>query len=335
MEREGINSYNLRDIQFISKNDKPNHLDKESIYTYYYIMRSSNVETKEDFIRRTDFSEVSSDDIAKQYNKKLKSISSPSKAADYYAYLHELLTTPPYMNSEFATKINDPLPNYTITVKRIAGVNDEVPDNIIVWECNKRSPILTGFFFEEMFARAIGCESNVKIEDKIKNVLRGANAKTTVEQLKDFFERNHITESMNKNIFIDILAYAICARCVKSDFDINACQEALSLLEYVRDESNEKYLNEYLEKLCKCELARTMQREKGMIHSKSCKNDKFEGEIDFLSNQSITDVKCYKKEAHTKWFAQLYIYRSIVDDKSLKLRLVNLIANEYYEYNTV
>ena len=59
------------------------------------------------------------------------------------------------------------------------------------------------------------------------------------------------------------------------------------------------------------------------------------GEMDFCSNSYITDCKCYKTEDWKLWMLQLYLYRKILNDHALKLRIINFNTNKVHDFIVV
>lgn len=335
MEQDNV-KFDIKDIQYVNMHDYPTNLDKASVYTYYIMMHKPSEEWQR-FKRRIDTTKLTLDDIVRGINDKLKSITSPSQIAKYYAWLNKVFTSDEYKNCAISKEINNPLPNFTYTSHRIAGENDEKLLNIVEWRLNKVAPQLTGFFIEVMWANAIGKRDGTSLEKLVNSekILRMPDVKTTNDDLDKFFEMNGMYDLASKNKFVEYLIRAACARCVKSDFCRSHHDDVINMLELITNKDFALYLDEYFDALCKSTLARIMKNEPNLQHSVIVSDGKqFAGEVDFLSDSAITDAKCYKTDEHILWFAQLWVYRKCCkNNQALKLRIIDFDKGMYHEYD--
>lgn len=322
-------------IRYITK-DMCAPLSKENAYAYY-LAEGRDRETFVAFAKRIlSFDDITESNILKHLNDKLKSISSVTGFARIWKHIEELRLAYP---SSIVKNIDRLLPSFTCTTYNMCGVNDPKLDNILVWEMNAISPEITGYFFENMLAYVL----DLTYEKDTSAILRRKDSEITIDQFNKMMERirAEMYDTIDANVNVhkydeikEILDASVLAYLEKNNLTETIAAGIRGLYKYIYTWIDA--LNEYLENLKKSTIAMSMSREIGMEHSKYVESSDPElpihGEIDFCSNSYITDAKCYKTEDYLGWFIQLYLYRALLDNHALQLRIINFNTNKVHEF---
>ena len=323
-------------IRYI-KQDLCGSLSKENAYAYY-LAEGRDRESFMAFVKRIgSFAGISESDILKRVNDRLKSISSVTGFVRMWKTIEDLRSLYP---SSVVKDVNRPLPSFTATTYSMCGVNDPKLDNIIVWEMNAISPEITGYFFENMLAYVL----DLDYEKDTSAILRRKDGEITIEQFNRMMDRirsevitmaNDAQTNTHKFDEIDDILYSsILAYLEKNNLTESVAAGIRGLYKYVYTWIDQ--LNEYLENLKKSSIVMSMSREIGMTHSLYVESSDpdlpIHGEIDFCSNSYITDAKCYKMEDFIGWFMQLHLYRQLLNNHALRLRIVCFTTNKVHEF---
>ena len=303
-------------VQFFPR-DICTPLSKENAYLYY-IAGGSDREPFQMFARRASFEKVSESDIVEQVKNKIKATSSISSLAKVWKMLDDVRETYP---QSLIRKLPRYLPQFKVTTTDMCGTNYSKVDRLLVWEMNRLSPVLTGYYFESMLARVLGVEHT----EDIKNILKGKDVIIAQDDFVKMIKRRGIKED-------SLLYQALVSYLKLNDFTEDVSDAVSNLQEYI--EKNKKELDEYMKALSNTWITNTMKREMNLEHSKFVEDTKLgiRGEMDFVSNTYITDCKCYKQDDYKAWAGQLYLYRKILKNDCLKLRIINFNTNTVYEF---
>ena len=303
-------------VQYFSK-DICAPLAKENAYIYY-IVNMSDREPFNAFARRMDFKIVKENDIVNSLKNKIKSISSVSSLAKYWKIIDDIKEV--YPNS-LIRKIPNYLPKYKYVTYDMCGTNFSRVDRILVWEMSHISPVLTGYYFENMLAKVLGMNEVPNITETLKS----KNAVITQKELMDALKRNNVG-------YGSILYSAIVSYLKQNDYTESISDAVCDLQNYIT--KNKDALDEYEKNLSNTFIVSTMKREMKLEHSKYIENNdmSIRGEMDFVSNSCITDCKCYSQDDFKAWCAQLYLYRKLLKNSTLKLRIINFNTNSVHEF---
>ena len=344
--------YKVDDVNFVSyKYYNNSFLDKEFVYVTYYIntFDSDSRLTLQQYCKANaeSLQTLNEEEVEKSIDDKLASISSVSKLAKVSSFIDDI------RESVKDSTLKQRIPSFTVSTYPMDGVNHSKLDCIIIWELSYIFAPLNGYFFENLLSYIIGCPPNVNDFSKL---LMGKNAKITHKQFFDTCERRGMItkvkesdeykcEWCNEKINFEGITYiptsftmyvlfsALVAYLEKNDFTNDDSDKLTAYINYMN--TNKTAIDTYITNLKESTIVDIMKREKHLEHSKSISNDDLNGEVDFISTSYITDIKCYKNNEFKLWFAQLRMYRDIVKNKSLKLRIINFNSDEFYEFNDV
>ena len=310
-------------IQYFPK-DLCTPLTKESAYLYY-LAESLDKEPFNAFAKRLSFANITDEDIITQLKNRINSIASVSWLSCLWKYIEDTRDIYPSSLVRHITKI---LPEYKVNTYDMCGPNCPKLDNIIVWEMNNISPELTGYFFENLLAHVL----NKNVEKDTSKILRRKDSLITIEQFNRMVKRRW---KDTDELFPKVLYEAVISYLEKNDL-IEDISDAISgLLDYIYKNNDE--LNEYYENLKESSIVGQMKREINLRYSVYIESEKLgiHGEMDFCSNSCITDCKCYKTENFRLWMLQLYLYRTILNDHALRLRIINFNTNKVHEFTII
>lgn len=306
----------------LSKNVEFVNYQKIYNYIWYYLNRLDDKESIPAFISRTNMHDVSRSDaldLLKSYRQTINHVSSIAKFEDQIAQL----------SNNFKINLQIPITTYKISKQEnVFSTNDDVPNTLVIRELNIVYPALTGFFLEHLLAQCLGCE-NITQESEI--LVNSEFKKSDVLEII-----NGILSEVPANEINTLVKHSIYALLVKSDFTYDVEEKFIKFVQLVNTKRMQKLIMNYGKCLKKSYLVRKMREEINLKHSEHCANsDKsILGEMDFCSNSYITDIKVYKQEQPQLWASQLHIYKKIMNNPLLKLRLVNLFSGIIYEFDT-
>ena len=309
---------------FPSLNKTVEYVNYQKVYNYiwYYLNRLDEKETIPAFVARTNMKDVSKADaldLLQNYRKTITHASSIAKFEDSIAQVSEA----------FKINLQIPYTKYSVIKQEpIFSTNDVKPNMLVIRELNIAFPALTGFFFEHMLAQCLDCE-NITTEHEILT-----NSEFKKEDVLEII--NGKFSELPKNDINTLAKHAIFALLVKSDFTYDVEEKLFTFLQVINTKRVQKMIMKYWECLKGSYLVRKMSEETDLKHSEHCSNldGSIVGEMDFYSNSYITDIKVYKQEQLQLWASQLHIYKKIVGNSLLKLRLVNMFSGQIYEFDT-
>lgn len=245
----------------------------------------------------------------------------------------------------------DLYPNFTFTTKPLSDNVETLPDPSIVWEINRISPTFCGIFFENMVSRSL------KIKDDCSDLSKcltsfPKSTKITNETIINILERNFISKCRpsrdklrieNYNIYIGVhplkkddfvsswhfMIFISMLHFMKKELNGETLEDALNILDYVM--KNVRYIEDYYYSLKNSDFIRSLRNEMNIVHGQTYKTKELHAVLDFLTDESIVDIKVYKKEAKDEWFAQLWLYEKLTGRRK-RLQIVNLYTNTVYDF---
>ena len=215
-----------------------------------------------------------------------------------------------------------------------------------VMKMHMTCPWLCGYFFEELFDIAVNNEyPNLILKYNHTSIipeLNIANIKPILSELcncpVDYYLPISRISCKNDIYYILIKIFIKQIDFAKNYFEFY--YQFLSISRFVQ--SNLYEIQEYAQTLKSCQFIGNMQLSiissgNKLAHSVKVINDNIIGEIDFLSNDSIIDIKCCIKDNLDKYRYQLmYYYKTLPTEiaKNIKkLIIINLMKNQIYVYN--
>ena len=337
----------VREIQYLNRDyctlfSKPivylhyvKNMDKYPNASYQYVLK------KEPFDENT-----TADGIIDNFKDYEKSVVNVSKKCKLLTFVHEFQT-------EYGGVIDDinTYPEYTVSVSNLSNNSDPLPDNSVVWEINKISPKMCGMLFENVISHVM--EINDECWD-LSSCMTEVNSNVSTKTLEGVIERNFIKRNVtnrgrnvrinNKKIvyvgdeklceddFISLWHYLVflsLRHFIKRDLKGEDVEDCLKILDYIN--INVKYMDEYYFDMMDSTFVKNLKKETGVKHGVIYRTADLHGEVDFVSDTSIVDIKAYKSDDVDNWFAQLYLYEKLVG-KRKNLRIVNVYSNQVFDF---
>ena len=330
------------------KNEQRHNVSKDHamLHILSYGNKYPNATKEYILLKHPITSDTTHESIIEEYTNYIKSFTSVSELSKRLIDAKEFDADHP--NELIDVKI---YPDFTFTVSDLSNNNDTLPDPSIVWEINRISPTFCGVFFENMVTRCLKIKydcsdlsklltssspSSVISNDTIINVLERSFISTRRlihEKLNIHNNKIYIGhQALNKKDFISIWHYIIFVSLmhfIKREFTGQTLEDALNILEYVN--KNISYVDDYYYKLKHSTFIRTLRNEYNIAHNPSFKTKELHGELDFLTDDTILDIKVYKRETVDEWFAQLWLYEQLAG-KRKHLRILNLYTNRIHSF---
>lgn len=329
----------------------------------YYLLQDTTLDSNQ-FFKTVDFSEFDDDQIVEYMKQKLLTITSISKISAKLAQI-DIIRNFSEDTKELIPKM---IPTYEVKTYSMNNSNSKTLDNIVVWELNHIFPVMTGYFFELLLSHCLSEKTNndaLKLNvDNIDKCLRSKGCVIKIEQLTNIRDRWFVSKYPSlhvlrdhdssdgdsedghtspksaetilasfKTIFHKILWASLLAYLCLNDYSEDVSDRILEMVFYI--DRHNQYLEKYKQALEESSIFQILSREKHLQHSVSISDFQFNGEIDFLSNSFITDIKCYREPQEPSWFTQLYLYRQVLKNKTLGMRIVNFNNNTVYEFSTL
>lgn len=242
-------------------------------------------------------------------------------------------------------------PSFTVTTSPLSNNDETLPDPSIVWEINRISPTFCGIFFESMVSRSLKLKGDCSDLSKCLTSF-SRSTKITNETIINILERNFISERrlfrdklriVNFKIYMGVhplkrddfvsswhfMIFTSMLHFMKKELDGETLEDALNILDYVM--MNMRYIEDYYYRLKNSDFIRSLRNETNIVHGQSYKTKELHAVLDFLTDESIVDIKVYKKEMKDEWFAQLWLYEKLTGRRK-HLRIVNLYTNTVYDF---
>lgn len=343
-----MREFNVKDIQFINR-DYCQLFSKPLVYLHYISHASKypkaayqHVLKKEPFDNETTNESIINEFL--QYEESVVNVSQKCK----------LLTFIKDFQLEYPGILNGLVvyPDYDVEIVNLSNGNDEMPDLGIVWEINRIAPAFCGMLFENIIAYCSNTSDNVwdLSEMMIENKSNVSN-----ETIEGLIERNFINKRLihrnchvkinSKNVitlddeklseehFISLTHYLVfrsLLHFMKHDLKGNDVEVALNVLDYLKN--NIELFDTYIEEMRNSTFVKNMNKWTKLQHGIIKRDSKLSGEVDFISDQAIVDIKCYKEEELDNWFGQLWLYGKLFG-KRQNLWIVNVYNNKIYKFS--
>lgn len=159
--------------------------------------------------------------------------------------------------------------------------------------------------------------------------------------LRDNDSHEKLSEQHFRNRYYYILWISFL-HFLKVECKTSVIADVLKAAEYVS--ANMDVLNRYYRGLSKSTLVRTLMQKHNRLdieHGTSFSSATIRGEVDFITPNSVIDIKCYKTDEIELWAGQLFLYMQLaqgtegVNGTERNLTggaIVNLFSNEIHTY---
>lgn len=348
----------VKEIQFLNR-DFCTLFSKPFVYLHYLAKSDKYPEASYQYVlKREPFDKDSTEEgIIKEFKDNLNRTINASKLCRKLVFVHDF-------QMEYSGIIDDieTYPNFTCKSYPISNGSDSMPDCSVVWEINKISPKICGMLFENLISHVVG------IDDKcfdLSAVMTSYNSNIPKKTLEGVIERNFLKRGLSyrgkvvrisdKNLvyvgddklseehFVSLwhyLVYLSLRHFIKRDLHGEDLEDCLKILDYIN--MNINYMEDYYEDMMNSTLARNLRNETRLEHGKIFRTSRINGEVDFISDNSIVDIKAYKTEDLPNWFAQLYLYDRLANEENKAIEcgnevrrnliIVNVYSNLIYEF---
>lgn len=362
----------VKEIQYINKDycilfSKPvvylhymTHMDKYPQASYQYVLKREPF-TEEDTV----------ESIIQRFKDYVHSVVNVSKRCKLLVFIHDFQLEYPNIIDDMEV-----YPDFEVKSYDISNRNDSMPDCGVVWEINKISPKICGILFENIISHIM------EIDDKcydLSNTLSSHSSNISTQTLEGIIERNFIKrklihkgskvrisgkkvvylgdERLCEDDFISLwhyLIYLSLRHFIKRDLVGEDVEDCLKILDYVNENLN--YMDDYYYEMMDSTFIKNLKKETNLKHGEVFRSSELHGELDFMSDSSIVDIKSYKNEEIPCWFAQLYLYERLSgggsdgsdgssDEHGMSggsggkkrkvLKIVNVYSNLVYEFSYV
>ena len=247
----------------------------------------------------------------------------------------------------------DGYPDYSLEIVDLSNGKDALPDVTFVWELNRIAPTFCGMVFENIISQCLG------VEDRpwdLSNCIYDAGSNVSSDMICGLIERNfiskkfihrdqHITmnrrnsvlmlgnnERLSAEHFISNIHYLVflsLLHFMKRDLKGKDVEDALNVLDYLK--SNAELLDQYICDMEGSTIVKTISKQTNIEHGSTKRTKELSGEVDFITDQSIIDIKCYKEEEPDNWFGQLWLYEKLFG-KHNNLWIINVYNNKVYKF---
>jgi hypothetical protein len=161
------------------------------------------------------------------------------------------------------------------------------------------------------------------------NIVENINSNATKQEIDRIYEViNTVPEPYN------IFLRKSLEHCFKKDLNGPIFEESLGIKQWIENENNRKHLDVYMNNLSKSTFIKQLRKHDNLQHS-IYKKEYIKGEVDFISNSMILDIKSYKEPDYKRWYFQLNLYDLLFknnDEKRQKI-ILNVYENKLYYFN--
>ena len=242
-------------------------------------------------------------------------------------------------------------PDYTLETVNLSNESDSMPDLGFVWEINRIAPAFCGMLFENIISYSLGIEDNCS---DLSGCVCDNNSNITTNTLIGIIERNFINrkllrkgykltltkrkilmmddEKLNEEHFsshIHYLVYLSLLHFMKRDLTGKDIENALNVLDYLK--TNMELFDEYESDMENSTFIKHVSKQTNIKHGEIKRTKELTGEVDFITDQSIIDIKCYKDDEPDNWFGQLWLYEKLFGSHA-NLWIVNVYNNKVYKF---
>lgn len=311
------------------------HRNEYSQYSEYELLRTL----------KENNTKLSKDEIIAQYSTYADCKANVSEKCKVMKDVVELKKTFSSLNALYTP------PKYDMKCDKIHNyVSDTPPNKTIIWELNNINPELSGMFIENMIAYVLEIYDNCSdiseyinydlTFDNIKSILKdGLVHSYHINDLKcenntllinnKILNHEHFLSPLHYILFMSLLHFTRNTRSFGTHY-INM----LNILRFINEKVDE--LHKYIKQLSNLRLFKDLKCMKFKHSFKPKSMLCLKGEMDFVSDDCIIDVKVYKQPAYDEWFYQLYLYNVLMNDgKNRTLQILDMFNNEIVTYKIV
>ena len=343
-----MKGFNVKEIQYLNR-DYCQLFSKPLVYLHY-IDHSSKYPNAayQHVLKKEPFDdETTNESIVDEFCQYEESVINVSQKCRLLTFIKDFqLEYPGILNGL------DVYPDYNVEIVDLSNGKDEMPDLGIVWEINRIAPAFCGMLFENIIAYCLNTNDNVwdLSETLVENKSNVSN-----KMIEGLIERNFINkrlihrdshvkinskdvimidaEKLSEEHFISLAHYLVfrsLLHFMKRDLTGQDVENALNVLDYLKN--NVELFDDYMEEMRNSTLVKNMKKWTKLQHGIIKRESKLSGEVDFISDQAIVDVKCYKEEELDDWFGQLWLYEKLFGKRN-NLWIVNAYNNKIYKYS--
>lgn len=335
----------VKEIQYISQEYCKVH-PKPVIYLFYQSLTDKYPNAQYQFVIKQESPDnLTEEQIINKFKDSIKSKINVSQLCEKLVFVKDFQ----HEHGGFIDDIST-YPDFTFVTSNISNSNDPIPDKTLVWEINKISPKLCGMFFENLIAYSANIFDDCY---DLNNVLQSNTSNLTTESIINLLKRNFISEQFSDKIKIEYkiitvnddklerfhfktkyhyIVFLSLLHFMKYDLQGQDYEDGIFILDYVT--KNKTCINKYFNDMRNSTFVKKLSNETNLVHSMHVRSPSLHGEMDFTSDNSITDIKAYKINDQKSWFSQLYLYQSLLPSKpSRELRILNVYTNEVFDFH--
>ena len=237
-----------------------------------------------------------------------------------------------------------------------------LPDRNIVWEFHRISPQLAGMLFENMLADILHLDSRCY---DLSNCFKSENTKNNITELTNLLNTRFLEQNCNAIVQGGFMINVIrTANGTQEESKLDEChfkskwhyliflalkhfmlkeltgedvENCISMIELIETSKFNTLISNYYDALSKSKLVHTLNNAKYIKHDVKYKYGTLTGIVDFITDDTIIDIKVHRENDHNSWANQLWLYNYLYnkcenDNKQFKLKIINLYSNEIFEY---
>lgn len=356
----GTSEMEVRDIGFIGRELCAFH-SKPIVYLHYIVQREklikrpgSTYPSLQYVLKRYPCDDKLSDEgIVEAFVQMMNSPMSVTQKVKFLVFVKQFqLEYPSYLDDV------ETYPNYKVTLTNISNGSSELPDKAIVWDLNHICPELCGMFFENMIAGDMDHDEILSLKDCMLDFNDNTTECTIITMLKHSVLKPTVEAKIIKGNIVLANGTESIADCFRSRYHMHMFsalkhfwkysvdgkwyEYMLSMLEYIT--TNMVDIEAYDNAIQSSTTYKVLRREY-VSHGEYLRIDSSDdklinglhGETDFSSNTTIADCKVQKDPTEEKWFAQLYLYKRMIEHMDpnkhiTKLFIIDLYDNKLYSY---
>jgi len=344
-----MNSFKVSEIQYLNRDYCQLITSKPLVYLYYVIHAYKYPGAAYQHVLKSEpFSDNTTDEsIVNDFIEYERSVINASQKARLLTFIKDF-------QLEYPGIINDikVYPDYSVEVVNLSNMTNSTPDLSIVWEINRIAPAMCGMIFENIISEALDIKWD---PSDLSSVLYDNKSNITPKTLSGLIERNfikhkylrndcHITvdehmvvrcgyENLDANHFTSYwhyIVYMSLTHFMKRDLKGQDVENALNILDYMKQHYED--IDCYFDCMSNSTLINNMSNLTNLKHGIIMRQKDLHGEVDFISDEAIIDIKCYKEECLDDWFAQLWLYEQLFG-KRKNLWIVNVYNNKVYKFS--
>lgn len=340
--------YKIDDVQYVSVIPPFDRSNKE-LSVLWAMMQPSTMPLM--FTLRAHPCNTSPNNITKLFVNAFNDITSASKRARVIAFMKQFFVQyPKYRDDEYLSQI--PLMcDYEMELCDITNASHKMPDKTMVWDLNHLSPQLCGMFFETIVTYVVIGPRAILEEANDMDILESPTSTYAIddiyEMLKNVFSLKlpikdiyiNQSEELNINVFI----WLSMKHFLKKSFDDGDIYiAAKEFIKYFSVDYNKRTFDEYIKRLSAMNLMNSIRKnhpQHGIRYEYTNGNHHYSGIVDFITDNSIIDIKVYKDEHLDEWFAQLHEYNNLISvndiPRKVTTHIINLYNNKRYTFREV